>query len=258
MPRFAANLSTLFAELPFMERFGAAAAAGFRDVEFQFPYAHDANDIAEAIERHDLSVVLHNMPPGDWDAGERGIAILPHRKDEFRESVETALVYATRLGARRVNCLAGRAPAKADPADLESTFIANLSFAATAFEKAGIGLVIEAINTRDMPGFFLSTSEHARRIIQTVGADNLRFQYDVYHMQIMEGDLAPTLERMMPMIGHIQIADTPGRHEPGTGEINFSFLFDHLDRVGYDGWIGCEYTPQGDTKTSLDWLAPYL
>ncbi len=248
----------LFTELPFLERFDAAAAAGFRGVEFQFPYEHDADDIAEALKRHDLFLVLHNMPPGDWQAGERGIAILPHRKDEFRENVELALVYATRLGAKQINCLAGLAPPNADPADLESTFLANLSYAASAFAKVGIGLVIEAINTRDMPGFFLSTSEHAKRIIQAVGSDNLRFQYDVYHMQIMEGDLAPTLARMMPLIGHIQIADTPGRHEPGTGEINFPFLIDHLDRLGYDGWIGCEYSPQGETKTGLAWLAPYL
>jgi hydroxypyruvate isomerase len=257
MPKFAANLTMLFNEVDFLDRFAAAAEAGFEGVEYLFPYPYAAEDLAERLAKHDLIQVLHNLPAGDWAAGERGIAILPERAGEFRQGVDNAIAYAKALGCPQVNCLAGVAPEGADPALLHRTFVDNLRFAAERLGAEGIKLLIEPINTRDIPAFFLNRTAQAAAILDEVGSDNLFIQYDIYHMQIMEGDLAPTLEANLARIAHVQLADTPGRHEPGTGEINYPFLFDHLDRIGYSGWIGCEYKPAATTVEGLGWFSPY-
>ena len=256
MPRFAANLSMLFTEVDFLDRFEAAADAGFSGVEYLFPYAFPANELAKRLKAHRLTQVLHNLPAGDWDKGERGIAILPDRVDEFRKGVETAISYAKALGCRQVNCLAGLTPDGVDANLLRETFVANLKFAAAGLKAEGIKLLIEPINTRDIPKFYLNRTAQAAEIIEAVGSDNLFIQYDIYHMQIMEGDLAPTIAKYLDRITHIQLADTPGRHEPGTGEINYRFLFEYLDKLGYGGWIGCEYKPKTTTKAGLGWFAP--
>jgi hydroxypyruvate isomerase len=258
MPKFAANLTMLFNELSFLERFEASAAAGFTGVEYLFPYAFPAEQLAERLRTCGLTQVLHNLPAGNWDAGERGIAILPDRVGEFRDGVTTAIAYARALGCKQINCLAGIVPPAADGERLYATFVANLQFAAAALADEGIRLLIEPINTRDIPGFYLSRTRQALEIIQAVGSDNLFLQYDIYHMQIMEGDLAHTLATHLPRIAHVQLADNPGRHEPGSGEIHYPFLFDHLDRIGYTGWIGCEYKPAGTTLAGLDWFQPYV
>lgn len=255
MPKFAANLTMMFNEVDFLDRFEAAANAGFKGVEFLFPYDFDVDVIQEKLNSNGLTIALHNLPAGDWAAGERGIAILPDRVDEFRASVEQARIYATALGCPQVNCLAGIVPEGVSPEVLEKTFVDNLRYAAAELGKSGIKLIIESINTRDIPGFYLNGTDQALDIIEKVGSDNLFVQYDVYHMQIMEGDLAPTLSAHIGMIPHIQIADTPGRHEPGTGEINYPFIFKHLDEIGYDGWVGCEYKPATTTEAGLGWLA---
>jgi len=257
MPRFAANLGFLFTELPFLDRFAAAARAGFRGVEYISPYEHGARDIARRLADNGLTQALFNLPAGDWAAGERGIAILPGREQEFRDSVSRALDYAGELGCARVNCLAGIAPPGADRRTLEDIFVANLAFAAEATRGRRIELVIEPINTRDMPGFFLNRSDEALGLMKRVGSDNLHLQADIYHMQIMEGDLARRLEAAMPQIGHIQIADNPGRHEPGSGEINYAFLLPLIDRLGYGGWVGCEYQPLTTAEAGLAWIEPY-
>lgn len=257
MPHFAANLTLLFTEHDFLDRFEQAARAGFRGVEFLFPYEHRKEAIHERLVRHDLTLALHNLPAGDWAAGERGIAVLPERRAEFREGVARAIDYAGTLGCRQINCLAGLAPEAAERARLHDTFAENLGHAASELKKAGIRLLIEPINTRDIPGFFLTNTRQAVALIEEIGSDNLFVQYDVYHMQIMEGDLARTIEANLPRIAHIQLADNPGRHEPGTGEINYPFLFRHLDALGYGGWIGCEYRPAATTEGGLDWFAPY-
>lgn len=254
MPKFAANLSMLFTELDFLDRFEAAASAGFEAVEFLFPYDYDADDLAARLKANGLHQALFNMPPGNWAAGERGIAIYPDRVREFRDGVARAVRYAKALGCTQIHCLAGIAPAGAEPRALRKTYVENLSFAARALSDEGIALLIEPINTRDIPAYFLDSTAKAADIIESVGTANLRLQYDVYHMQIMEGDLAPTISKYLPHIAHVQIADTPGRHEPGTGEINFPFIFDHLDRSGYQGWVGCEYKPRSSTHDSLKWF----
>ena len=254
MPKFAANLNWLFTDLPMLERFDAASSAGFEAVEYMFPYDYDINHLADKLETLNLVQVLHNMPPGDWAAGDRGLGYLPDRVDEFRESVGIAINAAKALKCPTVNCLSGITPAGIDPALLERTFVENLRYAADEFAKNDIHLVIEAINTRDMPGFYLTTSAQAFDIIEKVGSDNLTLQYDIYHMQVMEGDLANTLADNMHRIGHLQLADNPGRHEPGSGEINYPFLFRHIDKIGYKGWIGCEYKPAGDTLAGLGWM----
>ncbi len=254
MPRFAANLSMLFTEVPFLDRFERAAAAGFEAVEFLFPYAWPAAQIRERLQRHRLRLVLHNLPAGDWDAGERGIACLPERVDEFRAGVATALEYARELGVAQLNCLAGKAPAGADPARLHATLVDNLRHAAVELDKAGIRLLLEPINTHDIPGFLVSRSEQGLRILDEVGASNAYLQYDIYHAQRMEGELAATLQKHLARIAHVQIADNPGRHEPGSGEIAYPFLFEHLDRIGYQGWVGCEYKPAAGTEAGLGWL----
>ena len=257
MPKLAANLSTLFPQLAFLERFGAAARAGFRYIEYQFPYSWDPHEIAACATAAGVEVVLHNAPPGSGP-GDRGIACLPGREAEFREGIERALDYAKAVGCRRLHCLAGVAPDGADREHLHSTFVSNLRHTANRFAAEEIELLIEPINTRSIPGYFLNGSRQAERVLEEVAAPNASIQYDIFHMQIMEGDLARTIERLLPRIGHMQLADVPGRHEPGTGEINFQFLLRHIDRIGYTGWIGCEYNPVGDTVEGLAWAKPYL
>ena len=253
MPKFAANLSMLFTEVAFLDRFERAAQAGFTAVEFQFPYAYSAADLKQRLDAHSLTLVLHNLPAGDWDAGERGIACHPDRVDEFRAGVARAIGYATTLGVRQVNCLAGKAPAGIPDAALRSTLVSNLKFAAAALKGADMRLLIEPINTYDIPGFYVNRTAQALAILDEVGADNTFVQYDIYHAQRMEGELAVTLQKQLARIGHIQLADNPGRNEPGTGEINFPFLFAHLDRIGFQGWIGCEYKPATTTEAGLSW-----
>ena len=254
MPRFAANLTMLFNELPFMERFEAAAEAGFKGVEYLFPYAFDKNALAERLDRHGLTQVLHNLPAGNWEGGERGIACHPDRVGEFQEGVGRAIEYATTLGCTQINCLAGIAPAGVAEDKLRATFIDNLGFAAGKLKEAGIRLLIEPINTYDIPGFYLSRTAQAVDIIDAVGSDNLFVQYDIYHAQRMEGELANTISKYLPRIAHIQLADNPGRNEPGTGEINYPWLFRHIDKAGYQGWIGCEYKPAAGTREGLGWI----
>ena len=253
MPKFSANLSMLFTEAPFLDRFGLAAKAGFEAVEFLFPYAFSAQEIKQRLDAHGLKLVLHNLPAGDWEAGERGIACLPDRTDEFRSGVARAIEYATTLGVPQLNCLAGKAPIGADEAVLRKTFVANLRFAAAELKKAGLKQLIEPINTYDIPAFYLNRTAQAIGILDEVGADNAFVQYDIYHAQRMEGELAATMQKHLARIGHIQLADNPGRNEPGSGEINYPFLFAHLDRIGYRGWIGCEYKPATTTEAGLGW-----
>jgi hydroxypyruvate isomerase len=258
MPKFNANLTMLFNEVDFLDRFEAAATAGFTGVEYLFPYPYPKEQLAERLAQHRLSQVLHNLPAGDWAKGERGIACLPDRVGEFEDGVGKAIEYATALQCKQINCLAGIAPKGVDPAKLRETFIGNLEFAAGKLKSAGIALLIEPCNTRDIPGFYLNRSQQALDIIGDVGSDNLFLQYDIYHMQIMEGDLAPTIQRNLGSIRHMQLADNPGRNEPGTGEINYPFLFGFIDKLGYAGWIGCEYKPRGATIDGLGWVKPYL
>jgi len=257
MPRFAANLTMMYNEVDFLDRFKAAAGDGFKGVEYLFPYAYPAAQLADLLNANGLVQVLHNLPAGDWAGGDRGVACQPERQGEFQDGVGKAIEYATALGCKQVNCLAGLAPKGADPALLTQTFVDNLKFAAGKLGQAGIRLLIEPINTRDIPGFFLSHTAQALDVIRATGSDNVALQYDIYHMQIMEGDLAPTIERHLDQIAHMQLADTPGRHEPGTGEINYPFLFRHIDKIGYTGWIGCEYKPAGKTSEGLGWLKPW-
>lgn len=254
MPKFAANLTMLFTEEPFIDRFEAAAKAGFKAVEFLFPYAHNAQQVRNAAMEAGVQIVLHNLPAGDWDAGERGIACLPDRVAAFREGVAQAIDYAQTLGVSQLNCLAGKVPAEADPAALRATLVSNLRYAAGQLGAHGIKLLIEPINTLDIPGFYLHGTQQALDIMDEVGADNLCLQYDIYHMQRMEGELAATMQKHLPRIAHVQLADNPGRNEPGTGEINYHFLFQHLDRIGYTGHIGCEYKPKTTTTAGLGWL----
>lgn len=253
MPKFAANLTMLFTELPFLDRFAAARAAGFEAVEYLFPYDWPRQELAARLKEHCLQQVLHNLPAGDWAAGERGIACHPDRVAEFRAGVARAIEYAHALGCPQLNCLAGKLPAGVDPAKARTTFIANLRFAAAQLQANNLRLLVEPINTFDIPGFFLTRTDQALALIEEVDADNLFLQYDIYHAQRMEGELAGTLARHLPSIGHIQLADNPGRNEPGTGEINYAFLFRHLDALGWQGWIGCEYKPRSTTAEGLGW-----
>jgi len=254
MPQFAANLTMLFNEYPFLERFQKAADAGFKGVEFLFPYAYKVEDIKKELDRNHLQLVLHNLPAGDWDAGERGIACHPDRVEEFRSGVAKAIEYAKILGAPQLNCLAGKPPSGVNHQILHDTFVSNLQFAAGEFKKANLRLLIEPINTFDIPGFFLSKTKQALEILEEVGADNAFIQYDIYHAQRMEGELCNTIEQNLSKISHIQLADNPGRNEPGTGEINYAHLFKLLDRIGYRGWIGCEYKPATTTEAGLSWI----
>jgi 2-dehydrotetronate isomerase len=254
MPKFAANLSMMFNEIPFLARFAAAANAGFTGVEYLFPYEFPAELIAAELKTNTLENVLFNLPPGDWASGERGTTCLPGREEEFRVGLATAIQYAKKLNTTRLHAMAGIVPQGVSPADAKATYIANLTFAAAELAKHGISLLIEAINTRDMPGFFLNTQAQAYEILQEVGAKNLMLQMDLYHMQIMEGDLAIKLSKYAPQCGHVQVAGVPKRNEPNTGEVHYPFLYDHLDTIGYSGWIGCEYRPAGNTTDGLSWF----
>jgi hydroxypyruvate isomerase len=254
MLRFAANLSMLFTEAPFLDRFALAARAGFAAVECQFPYAAPAAEIRARMDDHGLAMVLHNLPAGDWAAGDRGLACLPQRGAEFRAGVPRAIAYAHALGVTQLNCLAGIAPTDADVDTLRRTLVDNLRFTARAFAAEGLRLLVEPINTFDMPGFFVNRTPQAVALLDDVGEPNVFVQYDAYHAQRMEGELAATLATYLPRIAHVQVADHPGRHEPGTGEIGFAVLFAELERLGYDGWIGCEYRPAGRTAAGLAWL----
>lgn len=254
MIKFNANLSMLFNEFEFLERFELASLAGFKGVEYLFPYEHSLTELRRLLQQHHLQQVLFNLPAGDWAAGERGIACHPDRVTEFQEGVKLAIEYAIGLDCQQCNVLAGIVPEDCSQTEATNTFIQNLKYAAPRMQDAGIKLLIEAINTRDIPGFYLTNSDQAISILDEVGSDNIFYQYDIYHMQIMEGDLAMTMQKYLPRIAHMQLADNPGRHEPGTGEINYPFLFEHLRRIGYDGWIGCEYKPLGATTEGLSWL----
>ncbi len=258
MPRFAANLTMLFGEMPFVDRFAAARAAGFRGVEYLFPYDFDKAELREQLTQHGLMQVLHNLPAGNWAAGERGIAILPDRVEEFRDGVHRGIGYARALDCKQLNCLVGVAPADADVFELNEVLVGNLRYAADALSKEGIRLLIEPINTIDIPGFFLNRTEQAAQIVADVGSPNLFIQYDIYHMQVMEGDIARSMQRHLARIAHVQLADNPGRNEPGTGEINYPFLFRHLDAIGYRGWVGCEYKPRTTTVDGLGWHAAQI
>lgn len=257
MPKFNANLSMMFQEVDFLDRFEAAAKAGFKGIEYLFPYEFEVNQLVDLLNANNLKQILHNLPAGNWAEGERGIGVLPDRVGEFQEGVGKAIEYAKALGNTKINMLSGVAPDGVNTDVLTKTFIDNAAFAAYELAKHDIRLVIEPINTRDIPGFFLCGTKQALDIIEATSSDNIQLQYDIYHMQIMEGDLTPTIEKNLSSIGHIQLADTPGRHEPGTGEINYPFIFDHLDRIGYTGWIGCEYIPANKTEEGLGWFEPY-
>lgn len=254
MPRFAANLSMLYPQHEFLDRFAAAAADGFEAVEFLFPYDYSANELKQRLSDNGLVQALFNVPPGDWAAGERGIATLPGREDEFRSGFDRALEYAAVLGNTRVHVMAGLLAAESDRARHHGVYLQNLAYAADQAGKAGITVLLEPINTRDMPGFFLNRQDQAQAICKEVGATNLKVQFDCYHCQIVEGDLATTLRRDFDRIGHIQIAGVPDRHEPDQGEVNYPYLFELMDHLGYDGWVGCEYRPKGDTSMGLQWL----
>lgn len=255
MPRFAANLTMLFTERPFLERFEAAAGSGFAAVEYMFPYHEDVDGIASVLQELRLTQVLFNLPAGNWAAGDRGIAAAPGRRDEFRRGVTQAVDLARRFRCMRLNCLVGKRLAGISADEQWRCLVDNLRHAASALAAHGLMLLVEPINTYDIPGFFLSTSAESVRLLDEVGASNIRLQYDVYHMQRMEGNLAHTMTRLRDRIGHVQIADAPDRHEPGTGEINFRFLLRQLDAMGYEGYIGLEYKPSTATEGSFGWIA---
>ncbi|ARU54454.1 hydroxypyruvate isomerase [Oleiphilus messinensis] len=255
MPRFAANLTMLYTEHDFIDRFRYAADDGFKGVEYLFPYQWDAKALRDALQEHQLTQVLFNLPPGDWEAGERGIACHPDRVEEFRAGVELAMDYAEYLGCRKINCLAGLAPKGVAEADLRACLLENVRYAASRLREIGVQLQLEAINSRvDMPGFYLDSAADVVDLIREEQLDNVALQYDIYHMQIMEGDLSRRIQSYWPYIGHIQFADNPGRHEPGTGEINFKHLFSWLDKLGYEGWVSAEYRPKVSTEASFEWL----
>ena len=257
MPRFAANLSMMFNEVPFLDRFALAAKAGFKGVEFLFPYEHPAADIAARLKDNGLQQVLFNAPAGDFAKGERGMAAIPGKQSAFRESIKLALEYATTLACPRLHIMAGLKPEGVAHDTLTAVYGANLAYAAEECAKAGVKPIIEPINHRDIPGFFLNTTDQAAAIIAAVGPEKLGMQFDLYHCQITEGDVVKRVEKHLPLIAHMQVADTPGRHEPGTGEVNWPFVFKTIDALGFRGWIGCEYRPAGETLAGLSWFAPY-
>ncbi len=253
MPRFAANLSMMFNEVPFLERFGIARKAGFEGVEFLFPYDFLAADLRSRLHGEGLTQVLFNMPAGDWANGERGMASIPGRQVEFRESVKKALDYAVTLECRQIHCMAGVLPAGVSLTTATAVYAANLAWAAERAQPVGVKLVIEPINHRDMPGYFLNTQAQGAAIIEAIGSDRVGLQFDVYHVQTTEGDITKRMEMHMPIIAHMQIADVPARNEPGTGEIGWSYVFRRMDELGYQGWVGCEYRPAGETVAGLAW-----
>lgn len=254
MPKFAANLSMMFTEEPFLDRFAAASNAGFPAVEFLFPYEYSPEAVASQLNAAAVEVILFNIPAGDWSAGERGVTCIPGREEEFRAGVDKALAYAMHLGTGRLHAMAGIPPKGADPAACRKTLIENLKYAAEKLAYYNITLLLEAINTRDMPGFFISTQADSHSICEAVNAPNLKMQIDLYHMQVMEGDLATKLRHYAPRCGHIQIAGCPERNEPDTGEIRYEYLLRTLDALGYEGWVGCEYRPASKTTEGLGWL----
>ena len=257
MPKFSANLSMLFNEVEFLDRFARASKAGFKAVEYMFPYEWPKEQLARALQSHSLEQALFNLPAGDWAGGERGIACIPGRESEFKDGVASALTYAEALQCPTLTCLIGLTPESIDADKVRQTLVDNLRYAATALQENGIGFVIEMLNHNAVPGFYLVTTGEALQLLQEVNHPNLRLQYDVYHMQVMEGNLINTLSANISRIGHIQIADNPGRHEPGTGEINYPNVFAAIDAAGYDGWIGCEYIPAGTTEEGLGWMQAY-
>ena len=257
MPKFSANLTFLFNELPFMERFAAAAQAGFKAVEYMGPYPYPAADLQAALKANGLTQALFNLPAGDADSGERGMACIPGREAEFKAAVAQAINYAHALDCKRVNCLAGKLPLGVSREAATATMVGNLKYAAAELKREGIMLVTEPINSFDIPGYFVNRTSEALAILDAVGSDNLFIQYDVYHAQRMEGELGATLTNTMSRIGHIQIADNPGRHEPGTGEIHYAWVLKHIDALGYDGWVGCEYKPKTTTVEGLGWMKPF-
>ncbi|MDH4249032.1 MAG: hydroxypyruvate isomerase [Deltaproteobacteria bacterium] len=258
MPKFNANLTMLYNEVDFLQRFGKAAAAGFKGVEYLFPFAYPAAQLAEELKKHKLEQVLHNLPAGNWDKGERGIAVLPDRVGEFQEGVGRAIEYAKTLGCKQLNCLVGLTPKNVAADLVHKTLVENLRFAAKALDKEGIRLLVEPLNSQDVPGFHLVHTKDALKVFDEVGHANLWLQYDIYHMQIMEGNLTRAIRDNLKRIAHLQLADNPGRNEPGTGEIHYPNLFRFIDEAGYKGWIGCEYKPAKGTDEGLGWVKPYL
>jgi len=258
MPKFSANLTMLFGDVNFLNRFEKASKAGFKGVEYLFPYEWSKEQLVNELGKYSLEQVLHNLPAGNWQAGERGIACLPGREGEFQEGVGKAIEYAKALKCPRLNCLVGKIQAGVPPEKIRQTLVSNLQFAATALEKEGLRLLIEPLNNHDIPGFYLVHTREALQLMEEVNHPNLWLQYDVYHMQVMEGNLTRTIQENIGRINHIQIADHPGRHEPGTGEIHFTNLFRFIDEAGYEGWIGCEYNPTDKTEDSLKWVQGYL
>ncbi len=261
MLKFAANLSMLYPELPFLDRFGAAARDGFKGVEYLFPYEFAESDIRQRLREHQMEQVLFNAPPGNWAGGERGFACLPNRDDEFQGAVQDALRYANALSCKRVHVMAGLIPENANLESLKSTYVARLRWAGLQAAKDGVDILIEPINTRDMPGYFLNRQEDAHRYVAEIGLDNVKVQFDLYHCQIVEGDLVAKIRRYIPdgRVGHMQIAGVPDRHEPDRGEVHYPYVFEVLESLGYDGWIGCEYRPRsgaeaGGTSLGLSWM----
>ena len=257
MPRLAANLSMMFNEVPFLDRFDAAARAGFQAVEYLFPYDFPATEIRRRLDGAGLKQVLFNMPPGDWAGGERGLASLPGRQAEFRDSVGKALDYAAALDCKLMHCMAGMPPGGTPFATAAAIYAANLAVAAERAKAAGVKIVIEPINHRDMPGFHLNTMAQGAAVVEAIGRDRMGLQFDIYHCQVTEGDITKRMEALMPIIAHMQIADVPARNEPGTGEIGWNFVFRRIDELGYQGWIGCEYRPAGETVAGLEWRKKY-
>ena len=258
MLKFSANLTMLFNEVEFLSRFERAAKAGFKGVEYMFPYEWKKEELAEKLDKYGLEQVLHNLPAGNWSAGERGIACLPQRVGEFQEGVGLAIEYAKALKCPHLNCLVGLIPKEVPAEKVRQTLVDNLRFAATALEKEGIRFLVEPLNSQDMPGFYLVHTRDVLQLFKEVNHPNLWLQYDIYHMQVMEGNLTKTIVDNLAHIAHIQLADNPGRHEPGTGEINFTNLFRFIDEAGYDGWLGCEYKPAGVTEDGLTWAKAYI
>ncbi len=258
MPRFSANLTWMFNEVDFLNRFERVARAGFKGVEYMFPYEYEKEQLMELLDRYGLEQALLNLPAGNWQAGERGIACLPGREGEFQEGVGRAIDYAKALRCPRMNCLVGITPNGVPARKVRQTVAKNIRFAAAALEKEGIRLLIEALNNQDLPGFYLVHTQDVLELIKEVNHPNAWLQYDIYHMQVMEGNLTRTIKDNVAHIAHIQLGDVPGRHEPGTGEINFTNLFRFIDESGYNGWIGCEYKPAGKTEDGLGWVKPYL
>ncbi|MDN3616311.1 2-oxo-tetronate isomerase [Vibrio gallaecicus] len=258
MAKFAANLTMLFTEVPFMERFEKAHQAGFKAVEYLFPYAFEAEELAEKVQKFGFEQALFNMPPGDWDAGERGFAAIPGREEEFKASVDTALMYATALNCKKVHAMSGLMDANFTHQQHVETFISNIRFAADKFAEQGIELLIEPLNSRDVPNYFVAHQRDAVELIKFVDRPNVKLQLDLYHAQIMDGDLSTLICEVAPYTGHIQIASVPERHEPSEGELHYPHLFNVLDDTGYQGWIGCEYNPRASTEEGLGWVKPYL